>query len=78
MIEIVPNLHPITVHYPIALLSITTLLFLIAVVLRPSFSKELLITSKGIVKLTNDEYKKALILNFRQQEALERLHSKFP
>jgi uncharacterized membrane protein len=46
MIEIVPNLHPITVHYPIALLSITTLLFLIAVVLRPSFSKELLITSK--------------------------------
>lgn len=32
----------------------------------------------GIVKLTNDEYKKALILNFRQQEDLEQLHSKFP
>ena len=33
---------------------------------------------EGIVKLTNDEYKKALILNFRQQEDLEQLHSKFP
>lgn len=46
MIEIVPNLHPITVHFPIALISISTLLFLIAVALKPSFSKELLTTSK--------------------------------
>jgi opacity protein-like surface antigen len=28
-------------------------------------------TSVGIVKLTNEEYKKAIILDFRQQEALE-------
>ena len=46
MLNIVPNLHPISVHFPIALISITTLLFLIAVLLKPSCSKELLITSK--------------------------------
>ena len=46
MVQIVPNLHPITVHFPIALIAITTMLFLIAIILKPAFSKELLITSK--------------------------------
>ncbi len=46
MIEIVPNWHPLAVHFPIALIMTSTLFFLAGLVLRSNLSKELLVASR--------------------------------
>ena len=47
MIDIVPNWHPIVVHFPIALIVTSTVLFYVGILLRATkYSKEMLITSK--------------------------------
>ncbi len=46
-IEIIPNWHPIFVHFPIALVAISTLSFLLGILNKDStFSKELIVVSK--------------------------------
>tara|TARA_R110002095_G_C4236942_1_gene238570 strand:+ start:1587 stop:2210 length:624 start_codon:yes stop_codon:yes gene_type:complete len=46
MIEIVPNWHPLAVHFPVALVMTSTLFFLAGLIFKSNLSKELLAASK--------------------------------
>ena len=46
MIDIVPNWHPLAVHFPVALVMTATFFFLAGLVLKSNISKELLSASK--------------------------------
>jgi uncharacterized membrane protein len=46
MIDIVPNWHPVSVHFPIALVAVSTVLYVLAIAFKRFGAGELLIVSK--------------------------------
>lgn len=46
MIEIIPNWHPLAVHFPVALVMASTAFFLLGLLFRSNISKELFIVSR--------------------------------